>query len=353
MITVNKTEFLNAIRAVKSSCGKGELNPILSTINIKTIGQGLQLTTTNCTNSARTTIEANVTEQINVCINADKLENIINALDDIITINLDNAIAKISSGNTHFDVIVLSIDDFPEIKFELSEDKVTLSKDDFVKGVNKTIISTTNEVQNVLNGVCFTFADNGYEMAATDGNRLSLVKFDGVTTNKEGQFVIPHAVLVNVVKCVQDNIEIYFENNRAIFKTGNYLYSTSIFTQTFPQYQQLIPHNQPLKAVIDRVELLKALERVAIMSDSRTNISVFDFKDNELHLTTSCDGGKAKDTIEVSFDDELKIAFNFRFVLEGIKAMQSEVVEFGMSGTKGACLIKGDFSYLVMPISIR
>lgn len=352
MITVNKSEFLNGIKAIKSTCGKGELNPILNTINLKTIGQGIQLTTTDCTNSARTTIEANVTEQIDICINADKLENIVNALDSIITIDLKDVVATIKSGRTHFDIVILSSEDFPQPKFDLSEDKITLSKDDFVKGINKTVISTATEVQNLLNGICFTFTEKGYEMAATDGNRLSQVKFDAVV-GKEGQYVIPHSVLSNVAKCVQDNIEIYFEKNKAIFKTGNYLYCTNLFSGTFPKYEQLIPQNQPNIAKIKRTELLKSLEKVAIMSDNRTNITVFQFNKSDLYLTTSCDGGKAEDTIQIDFDNELKMAFNFRFILEGIKAMQSDIVEFQMSDDKGACLLKGDFIYLVMPIVIK
>jgi DNA polymerase-3 subunit beta len=352
MITVNKTEFLNGIKAVKSSCGKGELNPILNTINLKTVGQGIQLTATDCTNSARTTIEANVTEQVDICVNSDKLENIVNALDDIITIELDKVVATIKSGKTHFDIVVLLSEDFPQPKFDLPEEKITLSKDDFVKCINKTVIATATEVQNILNGICFTFTDKGYEMAATDGNRLSQVKFDEVV-GKQGQYVIPHNVLSNVAKSVQDNIEIYFEDNRAIFKTGSYLYCTNLYNGTYPKYQQLIPVNQPNVAKIKRTHLLKSLEKVAIMSDSRTNITVFNFKDNELFLTTSCDGGKAEDTIEIDFGAELKMAFNFRFILEGIKAMQSEYVEFEMSTDKGACLLNGDFIYLVMPIVVK
>ena len=89
------------------------------------------------------------------------------------------------------------------------------------------------------------------------------------------------------------------------------------------------------------------------MSDNRTNITVFQFNKSDLYLTTSCDGGKAEDTIQIDFDNELKMAFNFRFILEGIKAMQSDIVEFQMSSDKGACLLKGDFIYLVMPIVIK
>ena len=352
MITVNKTEFLNAIKAVKSTCGKGEINPILATIHLKTIGQGLQLTTTDLTASARTIIEANVTEQIEICINADKLENIVNALDNIITIDLKDVVATIKSGKTHFDVIVLLPNDYPEIKFDLSDDKVVLSKDEFVKGINKTIIATTLDNQNLLSGICFTFNNDNYEIAATVGSRLSLVNFE-TNINKEGQYVIPHNILLNLTKVINNEVEIYFEDKKIIFKSGNYLYSSTLLTGQFPKYNKLIPQNQPLKAVINRTELLKSLEKVAIMSDARTNITVFNFINQNLHLTTSCDGGKAEDTIHVDFTGELKIAFNFRYVLEGIKAMQSETIEIGMSTATSASLIKGDFIYLVMPITIK
>ena len=353
MITVNKNEFLNAIRAVKTSCGKANIMPILSTLHLKTLGQALQLTATDTIFSARTIIAANVTEQREFCINADKLENIVNALDDIITIDCPENVAIIKSGNTHFDVLILNTEDYPHPNFDLSDDKVVLSKDDFIKGVNKTTISTTIDNQ-LLSGVCFTFdKENGYEMAATDGNRLSLVKFNDIEVDKEGQFVIPHTVLNNVIKCANSDIEIYFKDNRAIFKTDNYVYSSNILSGKYPMYAKLIPQEHSILAVIDKAELLKSLEKVAIMSDSRTNVTVFDFKDNNLHLTTSCESGKAEDTIPVNCNGELKIAFNFRFVLEGIKAMQSNEIQFGMNDEKSAVVVKGDFIYLIMPIMTK
>lgn len=350
MITLNKNDFLNAIRAVKSSCGKANIMPILSTLHLKTIGQALQITATDTIFSARTIIEANVTDQYEFCINAEKLENIVNALDDIITIDCPDIVATIKSGKTHFDVLILNPEDYPQPDFELSDDKIVLSKDDFIKGVNKTTISTTTDNQ-LLSGVCFTFdKENGYEMAATDGNRLSLVKFNDVVVNKKGQYVIPHTVLNNAIKSVNDDIEIYFKNNRILFKIDNYLYSSNILSGSYPSYAKLIPQSFTTIATMDKSELLKSLEKVAIMSDNRTNITVFDFKNNVLHLTTSCESGKAEDTIIAPADGELKIAFNFRFVLEGIKAMQSNEVEFGMNNEKSAVVVKGDFIYLIMPI---
>lgn len=354
-ISVNKTDFLSGIKAIKSSCGKMNLQPILGTIHIKTIGQGLQLTATDIENSARTVIEANVNGDYNFCVNADKLESIVNALSGIITIDLPDNIAIIKSGKTEFSLLTLNAEEYPEPDFTLSEDKVVLSHDDFINGVNKTAFATAQETQNILAGVCFTFnKENGYEMAATDGNRLSRVIFDGVPMNREGQYSIPSNVLMNVAKSIGDEVELYFKENKVIFKTKNYLYSSNIYSGQFPKYAQLIPTDSPLKAVVKRSDLLHSLEKVAIMVDNRNNLTTFNFKDNQLNLTTkTVDVGTAKDSFDIAFDGEIVIGFNYRFVLEAIKAMDTDEIVICMNKPNSACLIQGDFTSLIMPVQIR
>ena len=354
-ISVNKTDFLSGIKAIKPSCGKMNLQPILGTIHIKTIGQGLQLTATDIENSARTVIEANVNGDYNFCVNADKLESIVNALNDIITIDLPDNVAIIKSGKTEFSLLTLNAEEYPEPDFTLSEDKIILSHNDFINGVNKTVFATAQETQNILAGVCFTFnKENGYEMAATDGNRLSRVIFDGEPIDREGQYVMPSHILMNVARNVGDEVEIYFRGTKVIFKTKNYLYSSSLYGGQFPKYAQLIPTDSPLKAIVKRNDLLHSLEKVAIMVDNRNNLTVFNFKDNQLNLTTkTIDVGTAKDSFDVTFDGEIVIGFNYRFVLEAIKAMDTDEIIICMNKPTSACLIQGDFTCLVMPVQIR
>ena len=354
-ISVNKTDFLSGIKAIKSSCGKMNLQPILGTIHVKTIGQGLQLTASDLENSARTVVEANVTGDYNFCVNADKLESIVNALNDIITIDLPDNVAIIKSGKTEFSLLTLNADEYPEPDFTLPEDKIILSHNDFINGVNKTVFATAQETQNILAGVCFTFnKENGYEMAATDGNRLSRVIFDGVSVNCDGQYVIPNNILINVSKNIGDEVEIYFKGSKIIFKTKNYLYSSNLYSGQFPKYAQLIPTDSPLKAVVKRNDLLHSLEKVAIMVDNRSNLTTFNFKDNQLNLTTkTVDVGTAKDSFDITFGGEIVIGFNYRFVLEAIKAMDTDEIVICMNKPTSACLIQGDFTCLIMPVQIR
>lgn len=351
-ITVQKDKLLNAIKAVKTSVAKVALQPVLSTIHIKSEGGGLVLTTTDLETSSRAVCEANITEPIDVCVNAVSLENIVSRLNDLITLETNEAKVIIKSGKTKFELLFIQSVEFPNVEFNLENEGVVISKDDFVNGVNKAVIATATELGGVLSGVCFTFNKDGYELGATDGNRLSQVKFE-TPLNIEGQFVIPRKILLDVVRNVGEDVNIYFDNRTVTFKTGTCLFKQNLLSGTFPDYKRLLPSTFEYKAVIDRAYLLQSLEKVAVMCDEKTNVTVFDFKDGELHLTTSCDNGKAEDIIEVSFDSELKIAFNYRYVLEGIKATQADAIEFNMKGALAACCIDSDFRYLCMPVQLR
>lgn len=353
MITVKKEDFLSAIKAVKTSIGKLDLQPVLSTIHLKSENGGLVLTATDLEMSARAICEANITEPIDVCINANNLENIVSILKDFITLDVQEGIVKIKSGKTYYDVLFIQSEEFPTIEFNLNaENKIVLDKDCFISGVNKASISAASEASNILSGVCFTFTKDSYELASTDGNRLSQVKFD-TPLDIEGQFVIPKKILLDVAKNVQNEVEIYLNNTTIIFKTGMKLFKQNLLNGTFPKYNQLIPTTFEHKAIIEKSKLLSALEKVAIMSDERTNITVFDFNKKDLHLTTSCDCGKAEDTIEIDFNSEIKIAFNYKYMLEGIKAMQTDKIMFGINNPTSGCMVKGDFNYLIMPMQIK
>lgn len=352
MITVNQKELLTAIKAVKPSCGKGNINPILNTIKIKSVNGGIELTATDLTNSASAVVEANVTDPILFCVNADKLENIVSVLEDNVTIENEEPNIFFKSGRTKFKVLALNATEYPNVEFEMSEDKVVLPREEFIKGVNQTVIATTDISQYLLSCICFTFKPDNYELAATDGNRLSVVNFKH-NGSKQGRYVIPHSILTNVARVIADEVEISFTDKKVIFRTGNFIYSSVLFNGTYPQYRQLMPKEQPLNAVIKKDSLLKALERVAIMSNDSTNITVFDFKNNELHLTTSCDDGKAEDIVEVAFSGEIKTAFNFKYILEGIRAMQTDTIRVSMNTPLSATIWQGDYTYLCMPIQLK
>lgn len=351
MITIQKDSFLSAIRAVKGSVAKIGLNPILSSIHIKSTSGGLVLTTTDCTNAAQAVVEANVTGSIEFCISADKLESIVNCLDRVITIDLQESLAIIKSGKTKFEVLILNSKEFPMPEFDLSGEKVVLSKNEFIAGVNKAIIATTAIDNHILSGVCFTFKKDSYEIATTDGNRLCLVSYDAPQTAK-GQYIIPKKILIDAIKNIGGDVELYFDANKITIKTGICLYTTMLLSGAFPAYSALIPQNQPLRAIIKKSDLLSALEKVAVMCDEKRSLTVFDFTKGQLSLTTASENGKAEDVFEIDFNNKLKIAFNYKYILDCLKVVDTDTVAFEMANAESSCLIRTNFVYLVMPMKV-
>ena len=362
-ITVKKDDFLNAIKATKTAVAKNQLQPSLHSIHIKAENGGLTLTATDCTDIARAVIEANykAEDKFDVCINADRLDNIVGKLDYYVTIELKDANVVFKSGKTTFKCLYIDSSEFPQIKIDYeTTDKVILEKENFIAGINKTCFATQNDTssRSIISGVCFTFnKDNGYELAATDGNRLSQVILanDKVFNKQEGQFVIPKQALMSIARFIKDDVELYFEKDTIIFKTKNFIYVSRLLAGQFPPYKQLIPQSFQKTVAIEKAVLLKALDKVGIMVNERTNTIKFIFSENNLQLITECPDGDAKDDIEIDYTDEkeFEIAFNYKYIVEALKTMSSDVFTFNANGSLSPVLFLGDFNYLLMPIQLK
>lgn len=354
MITIQKEPFLQAIKAVKSSCGKASLQPILSTIHLKTGGSGaLVLTGTDINNSARAVIEANITKPIDICVNAEKLDAIISCLQDVITLNIEDAFLVIKSGNTKFDLLWINSEEYPNPDFVLTDNPIVIGADSFTMGINKTVFATQQSESQILNGVCLTLNEkDGFEFVATDGNRLCQVKFD-IPINAQGQYVLPKKTLLDLSKIVKDEVKLHIKDNKIVFETNNFLFVTSLLAGKYPQYKQLIPTKQTKKVEIIKKDLLNALETVAVMINDRTNVCDFQFIDNILTLTSACDNGKSKDCINIksNIQGEFNTAFNYRYLIEGLKAIEKETFSFYMNNSVSPCVIKSEDNYLqlIMP----
>ena len=366
-ITVKREEFLNAIKSTKTAIEKSNIQPILQAIHLKAENGGLTLTGTDLINTARTIIEANYTanDKFDVCINADRLESLVSKLDDFyVNIDiLDNASVLFTSGKTKYKCFFQDVSEFPQINIlleeETQENKITLSKETFISGVNKTTFATQldNNSRSVISGVCFTLNENKLEMAATDGNRLCVVDFEkGISTKKEGKYVLPRQALINFAKHIKSDVEICFKKDEIIFVSNNFIYTTKLINGNFPPYAQLFPQSFEKTIAIDKNSLLKALDKVSVMVNERTNSVRFIFSKNNLKILSECLEGNADDNIEIDYDceddKEFIIAFNYRFIIEGVKAMNSDVIVFNANSPLSATLFLGDFNYLAMPVQI-
>lgn len=354
MITVEKKDFLSAIRIIRSVVMKVPTIPILSTIHLECAKGGIILSSYNTVDFVKAMVLANVEEEIDVCINAEKLEGIINSLDEVFTIRKEGAFIFFESGKTKFKTIFTDGKDFPSVDITFDGENITLNADIFSKAINKTVFASQQGVQSVLGGVCFNFNEGQCEVFATDGNRLSTFSFNQ-DTNIKGEYILPRNALLNLIRNIKSDVSMYFNDKTLTLKTDDFIYVTQLLSGQYPPCKQLFPTTFKKEVIIDKTCLLKSLEKVAIMCNQKTNTTTCVFDKGALKILTQCDDGAATDVLDINYiyDEPFTIVFNYKYLIEGLRNFDTEEITIKMNENLSAAILSGDYNYLIMPMQMR
>ena len=372
-ITLNREDFSNAIKIVEKITSQKALQPILSNILIETVSSDrVKFCATDLNLAINFKTSALVSSQGSVTLSAKKLSELVAKLSST-EINLatveDSDNVKIKSGKTEFVLIGLPSVEFPKVLENISEEEfktVVLNKNEFSKAIKQVIFAVSQqETQGVLTGVCFNIENNIIELATTDGNRLTRVQKEILSKVDELiNFIVPAKTLQEVQRIsalVEDeNIVLKIQKNKILFEFENLSFQSRLIEGSYPKYQQLIPVNNDKKISIDRCELINSIERVSVMVNDRTNVVRFNFKQGQLEIMADTpEAGRSKDYIDIEYDfDEILTAFNYKYVLDGLKNMESKNVEIEISDTLAAAIFKpqdekDNYICLIMPFKVQ
>ncbi len=372
-ITLNREDFSNAIKIVEKITSQKALQPILSNILIETVSSDrVKFCATDLNLAINFKTSAQVISQGSITLSAKKLSELTSRLSsteiNLATVEETNNV-KIKSGKTEFVLIGLPSVEFPKVLENVAEEEyktIVINKNEFSKAIKQVIFAVSQqETQGVLTGVCFNIEKNILELATTDGNRLTRVQKE-ISTNVEEliNFIVPAKTLAEVQRIstlVEDeNITLKIQNNKILFEFANLAFQSRLIEGLYPKYQQLIPVNNDKKVIIDRCELINSIERVSVMVNDRTNVVRFNFKQNQLEIMADTpEAGRSKDYIDIEYDfDEILTAFNYKYVLDALKNMESKKVEIEISDTLAAVIFKpqdekDNYICLIMPVKVQ
>ena len=372
-IVLNKEDFSNGIKIVEKITSQKAIQPILSNILIETVtSDRIKFCATDLNLAINYKTSAEVIGEGAITLSAKKISEIVSKLSSTeVTLKTseetDNI--KIKSGKTEFDMIGLSAVEFPKVldDTDTPETKtIVLNKNEFSKAIKQVIFAVSQqETQAVLTGVCFNIENNILELAATDGNRLTRIQKEINTTVDELiNFIVPAKTLAEVQRIssiVEDeNITLKIQKNKILFEFENLAFQSRLIDGIYPKYQQLIPNASERKIVIDRAELINSIERVSIMVNDRTNVVRFNFSAGQLEIMADTpEAGRSKDYIDIQYDfDDMLTAFNYKYVLDGLKNMDSKNVEIEISDVLAASIFKpqddkNNYICLIMPVKVQ
>lgn len=375
-IILNKEDFLNGIKVVKNITSNKGVQPVLSNILIETISNDrvmFQGTDLNLAISFK--LKAEVVSEGRITLSAKTLEEIVNKLPDkpiVLKLNDETNVVTISCSKSKFELIGISAEEYPKVfdDKQSEDDKEFEIKTGLLnKGIKQTAFSTAqNETGSVLSGVCFNINENILEMVATDGNRLTRSRKEINSKGESVIFISPARTLLEISRIISmlkdETVKFVLKKNKIVFEFENVTFQSRLIEGTYPKYQQLIPTTNEKTVSIVREDLIQAIERVSVMVNERTNIVKFNFETNSLEISTDTpESGSGKDSLDIEYSYEnLLIAFNYRYILDSLKNMDSKNVKVEMSTNLSASIFKpeaekeeddNNYICLIMPVQVR
>ena len=372
-ITLNKEAFSNGIKIVEKSTAQRGIQPVLSNILIETISDNkVRFCATDLNQTITLDLDANVEEEGKITLNAKKLNEISLKLQEkpiVISNDVDTNVIKITCGKSKFEMNSIGVSDYLQIfkdnKNEDENEKIfEINKEIFNKAIKQTMYCCAqSESASILGGVCVNIKENTLEVAATDGNRLTRVIKAINSKSQEETFIIPLKTLQEIARIssiVNDkDLKIKINKTKIYFIFDNIKFSSKLIEGIYPKYQQLIPTTNEKIVKIDKEELINSIERVSIMVNERTNIIKFMFEKNNLTLKADApEAGIGSDELEIEYNyDDIVIGFNYKYILEALKNIESKNVIIEISTNLSATIFKPEDNNeqicLVMPVQVR
>ena len=222
--------------------------------------------------------------------------------------------------------------------------EIEIEADTLLGGINKTIFATADdELRPVMNGIFIDITPAQYIFVATDAHKL--VKY---TVEKEGgdvaaSFILPKKpanLLRTMLLREDDTVKVAFDDKNVKFSLSNSTLICRLIEGTYPNYNAVIPANNPNKVIVDRIELLNGIKRVAVCSNQATNLIKFEIGDNRINLTAQdlVFSYSANENLSCSYEGSpVTIGFKSTFLIEILSNLEtpSVIIELADSTRSG------------------
>ncbi len=367
---VSKPIIFKTLNHLQSIVNKKNTLPILSNILIEAKDSTLILTSTDMDISIRETIICNIVEEGSTTLNAQIMFDIIKKLpesSEVEFISNDGKILTIRSNVSKFSLSCLPKDDYPIIETTSEGEHLTVNGQDILKLINKTKFAISNEeTRYFLNGLYFNILlKNEISMitfVGTDGHRLATSTLTKKNLlNELNGVIIPKKTINELSKLLSENnndIDINISSNKIIFYIDNLILISKLIDGNFPDYTKVIPKNNNNFLIINRSNLLAAVDRVSTISNEKSPSIKFKLLKNLVNLSTinNENSTATEDIISKYEGDEIEIGFNSRYIMDILDNLEGEEIKISFNNNATPIIAEEQNSsevvYVLMPMRV-
>lgn len=253
---------------------------------------------------------------------------------------------EIIADNAKFKLSGQDPQDFPEIPELINPATVTVNGEILVRGISKTIFATgTDELRPEMTGVLFEFTEDKATLAATDAHKIIRYRRPDVHSSETMSFIMPKKPLNQLKNTVpSDETPVLIEYN---LKNARYTFNNVVLTSTliegkFPNYEAVIPRDNPNILIIDRIALMTSIRRVSLFGNQSTHLIRFRISGQMISLSAEDYDfqNEASEVLSCAYDGEdIEIGFNSKFLLEMLSNIDTPNIRIETSAPNRAGVI--------------
>lgn len=363
-IICDGADLADAVLKVSKGTSNKTTNPILEGIKVVAEEDYVTLSATDLELSIEKTIKAMVQLEGEMVVPGKFFCEYIKKLNnEQIELHVDEKnVLSIKYTDSVGKIQCLNSIEFPQIKSIEDSTYFEIKQKDFKSLISKSIYAVAVEdVRPILKGVKLEITNNQVTAVALDGYRLAVVKKPIVSSNAEFSCIVPARSLNEISKLLEDSdetLKVCVGRNFMMVDIDNTKITTRLLEGDFINYSQIIPNEFNTNIVLNKDQLLDALERASLLSRvDRNNLVKFDISDKVMVLSSKSDIGDIKENITISLKgNDLSIAFNARYFTEALRVINDEFLKLSFTSNVSPCIITSndtdEFLYLILPVRI-
>ncbi len=207
------------------------------------------------------------------------------------------------------------------------------------EGITQTLFAAADdELRPVMNGVHIALSPQGTTFVATDAHRLALLRNSNITLDEQTSFILPKKpanLLKNILSNDSDEVvTVTFDSRNAIFTLPRYTVVCRLIEGNYPNYNAVIPKNNPNKVLVDRAKLLGAIKRVSVCSNQANQLIKLSLSAGNINLSAQdLDyAASAEDNLPCSYDGTpIEIGFRSSFLVDLLGNIHSPEVSIELA----------------------
>ncbi len=364
--SVSSTDLLKKLQLASGAISPNPVLPILEDFLFELDDKSLTVVATNLETSIITKVDVSSEEGGRLAVPARILLDTLKALPEqpiSFVADVESGNIEVTSAYGKYKLAGENAEDFPEIPMVENAESIGVDSIALINAINSTVFATsTDELRLAMTGVYFQVDFNKVIFVATDAHKLVKYTYNNIESEITASFIAPKKGLHLLKNALDENgsVKMSFNKNNVFFSAENLDIVCRLVDAKYPDYNAVIPVNNPNMLAVNRMDLLNSLRRISIYANKTTNQVVLNIADASLTISAQDLDFSNEATEQLSCQyqgDPMTIGFNAKFLIEMLSVLESDEVRFELSTpNKAGILVPADANdhesllMLVMPV---